>query len=198
MSDTHIASERERRRLAMSSCADTRAHTRGYAPAHTHSNTQEAVEYAEHDERERLKVIARNNLESDCLYFGRILREETEAGRVGDVEGKSQLENVSCVSITFLMMIITICNPRTRITVLHALYMKCVRYSCLYVRARTNVHIQVILDTLDWLRYNRDEDEATYINLLDELKDVAAPVMQHMSKALAQRAAGGPPPIIHD
>jgi hypothetical protein len=103
--------------------------------------------------------------------------------------------------MTFLKMIITICNLRTRITVLHALNevrAAVAPYSRWYVRARANVHIQVILDTLDWLRYNRDEDEATYIKLLEELKDVAAPVMQHMSKALAQRAAGGPPPIILD
>ena len=58
------------------------------------------------------------------------------------------------------------------------------------------VLFQLILDTLEWLRYNRDEDEATYIKLLEELKDIAAPVMSHMSKALAQRAEGGPRPII--
>ena len=76
-------------------CLSSHKRTRVVKRSHTHPNTQEAVEYAEHDERERLKIIARNNLESDCLYFGRILREETEAGRGGDVEGKSQLENVS-------------------------------------------------------------------------------------------------------
>jgi len=34
--------------------------------------------YREFDENEQLKVIARNNLQSDCLYFGRILKEEVE------------------------------------------------------------------------------------------------------------------------
>ena len=30
--------------------------------------------------------------------------------------------------------------------------------------------MQLIFDTIDWLRYNRDEDEATYSKLLKELK----------------------------
>ena len=71
-----------------------------YIPTHPH--TQDAAAHADHDERERLKVIARNNLESDCLYFGRILREETEAGRIGDVEGKSQLELVRAMFRSFV------------------------------------------------------------------------------------------------
>lgn len=43
---------------------------------------------ADADEAERTKILARNSLESDAIYFGRLLREETEAGRIGDVAGK--------------------------------------------------------------------------------------------------------------
>jgi hypothetical protein len=55
---------------------------------------EDALRFQEQDEAERDKVSARAMLESDVLYFGRLLREETEAGRIGDVTGKSHLENV--------------------------------------------------------------------------------------------------------
>ena len=55
-----------------------------------------------------------------------------------------------------------------------------------------------MLELGEWLRFNRNREASAYVEKLDLLKHIAAPVMAHMSKSLANRSDVGVPPTIID